>query len=131
MRKILALALFSPIIAIADPIFLDCEVSSESEKQSFSVSLDADNGKVTHTHESGSAFNADGFFAANTITYQSFDFTRHIKITFKYEINRTDLSLNQSVTIEPIKKKFHKANPPKTTLSTGICKISEVSELKI
>ena len=132
MREILALALLAPITAIAAPVFLDCEITNEEgEKKVFSVSLDADNGKVTHTHDNGGAFKTEGFFATNTITYQKIDLTKSLRVTLKYEINRTDLSVIESFTLAARNKEILKIQPPTTTLSTGTCKISEVTERKI
>ena len=76
-------AFLSPVLAHAEPVYLDCKVSSGTEQKKFAVKLDEDSGKITHTRENGSAFNSEGFFAANTITYQDIDIMSGIKITFK------------------------------------------------
>ncbi len=58
--KIAVLATFLILtckIAYAEPIYLDCTLSTDSETFLFSVKLDEETNKITHTDEDGSAFN--------------------------------------------------------------------------
>ncbi len=102
--SILALAIsLATSAAHSEPIYLTC--SSDGETR-FSVKLDESNGKITHTRESagiydaiGSAFNAEGFFSANEISYQNISFHDPFKNIDQYKINRTDLSYAHTHTI--------------------------------
>ncbi|MBI5450272.1 MAG: hypothetical protein HY940_02850 [Gammaproteobacteria bacterium] len=75
MKKfaIVLASIVTPALVYAEPVYLDCYTESQREKEIFSVKLDEDSGKITHTAENGSAFNAEGFFSATTtckIDYQ-------------------------------------------------------------
>lgn len=130
------LVLFTSLVLLsfnvfASPVYLDCQVSSDTESKKFSIKLDEGTGKITHTRPDGSAFNADGFFAANTISYQNMNGGGYVKITIKYKINRTDLTVQESFTIEPSDPKFAAKYPAKTTRMGGECRVVEVKNRKI
>ena len=129
--KFVFLVLLSPVLAHAEPVYLDCKVSSDKEQKKFSVKLDEISGKITHTREDGSAFNTEGFFAANTITYQNISITSGIKITYKYEIDRTDLSVGQVFVVEPSNPEYAMEIPAETTKMNGACRLVEVKKRKI
>ena len=59
------LALFVPMLAIAEPIYLECNIKGEESSSIFNVKLDENTGKISHTYKEGGGFNADGFFTNN------------------------------------------------------------------
>lgn len=132
IRIIFACLVFlSPVFAHAEPVYLDCKVSSDKEQKKFSVNLDEDSGKITHTRENGSAFNTEGFFAANTITYQDISIMSGIKITYKYEIGRNDLGVLEVFVVEPSNPEYAMKIPSKTIIMNGACSLVEVEKRKI
>src|SRR5690606_18081977 len=97
---------------LADPIYLDCERAGDKEVLKFSVKLDEQTNKVTHTNADGSAFNTEGFFSANSVTYQKISIMGgKLEITQMYEISRQDLSLKFQLISEPVDKAFLKDMP--------------------
>lgn len=85
---------------------------------SFSVKLDEQTNKVTHTNSDGSAFNTEGFFSANTVIYQKIRIMGgNLEITQKYEISREDLSLKFQLVSEPVDKSFLKDMPREVVIS--------------
>ena len=131
VNVVLPLIFLYPSLVLAEPIYLDCKVSRDKEQKKFSVKLDELSGKITHTRENGSAFNADGFFAANSITYQKIDVLSEIKVTFRYEIDRTDLKAAEVFVAEPADPKYAAQIPAETITMTGSCKLVNVSGRKI
>lgn len=126
-----SLLVFCPSMVLAEPIYLDCEVSKGSEQEKFSVKLDESSGKITHTRDNGSAFNAEGFFAANSISYQKIDIIGGIRVTFRYKIDRTNLSVSKVFVAEPADPKYAAQIPAETTTMDGICSVVKVSGRKI
>lgn len=127
---IFALAFLS-LTVYAKPVYLKCSVSSDKETKSFHSKLDEDSGKITHTNTKGGAFNTEGFFSANTISYQNIILVSELRVTFKYEIDRTDLSITETFVTEPINPKFAAKIPAKTIRMNGICEIEQIKERKI
>ena len=111
-------------VVFAKPIYLECDVHSDKQQRVFNVKVDEDSGKVTHS-EPGFAFNAEGFFSADKITYQKIDIISGIRITQLIEISRTDLSASYVVN-----SKFPNENSISETPMVGACKIDEVTERK-
>lgn len=93
--------------------------------------MDESSGNITHTRENGSAFNADGFFAANSITYQQIDVVSSIKITFRYEIDRKNLKATEAFVAEPVDPTYAAQIPAKTMTMSGGCDLVRVSGRKI
>lgn len=124
------LGMFASLSCYAEPIYLACNIPSDSGTKIFEVRLDEDTGSITHSRDNGSAFNTEGFFAANSITYQNISRSGGlVVITFVYEIDRTDLSIKETFTVAP-------ADPTSTVSSstselTGSCEIKEVSRRQI
>lgn len=116
-------------VAFAEPVYLDCTIGSGKETRHFSVKLDEATGKITHTNKNGSAYNSEGFFSANEITYQKIIITSGIKVTDQYRINRTDLSVKFNFTVETTE--YRNKIPAKTLGKTGSCKIITVKKRKI
>jgi len=115
--------------AFAKPAYIECVVSSESEKQPFSVKIDDDSGKVTHSQPGGFAFNADGFFSVDKITYQKIDLFDGIKMVRVFNIDRTDLSA--TYTSEISSTEFPDKLPSQIITMTGSCNLVEVKQRKI
>jgi len=115
-------------IAFAKPIYLECDVHSYEKQQIFTVKVDEDSGKVTHSQPDGFAFNADGFFSADKITYQKIEVNSGIKITLRIEISRTDLSATYVTDLVSIQ--FPNQISNSGTPMVGACKIDEVTERK-
>lgn len=128
---LLSLLLMFSSFAFAESTYLDCQVSSKTEKKKFSLRFDESSGKVTHTGENGNAFNAEGFFAANSISYQNISLIGSIKVTFRYEINRTNLTVTEVFVAEPADSKYTKEVPGSTSTMSGSCGIVKPSARKI
>ncbi|WP_339879045.1 hypothetical protein [Pseudidiomarina gelatinasegens] len=127
MHKIiigLSLALFS-VVATAEPVYLDCELfNSESEKSVFSVKLDEDNGKVTHSTANGYGLNAEGFFKVDEISYQQISVFSGIKMTQRWTISRIDLSASKVT--EMVSIEFPDKIKPEILTMEGACKMVKV-----
>ncbi len=130
----LIVALFFPALAFAEPIYLACEVcseSNESDQKKFEIKLDEDSGKITHSRGKGSAFNAEGFFAIDTISYQDISNMGNVRITYQYKIDRNSLEVTETFIVGPSDPKFLLEIPPKTIIKKGSCHIIEVKKRKI
>jgi hypothetical protein len=128
--KIASLSLFLILmgkIAYAEPVYLDCIEQKDSETKRFSVKLDEDTNKITHTHENGFAFNTDGFFTANEISYQQIVVSSGLKIISKYTINRMDLSFHTQMSSGSVE---FPAQIPMTVIGvhSGTCSIVAVNK---
>lgn len=128
---VLTLCVLYPGALMAEPIYLDCQVSEGANQNKFSVKLDEASGKVTHTSKDGSAFNAEGFFAANSISYQKITAQGGIRLTIRYEIDRSSLVANQIVIIEAVDPRVAAAVPAETSTMSGSCTVVRVSGRKI
>ncbi len=127
----IAAAIFFASAAYAKPIYLDCILLYKSDRTPFSVKLDEASGKITHTKDDGSAFNTEGFFASNTISYQYATFSNDnaISRTFKYEIDRTSLKVKRDFVLESVQ--FPDDISPSGFESEGFCRVVEVADRKI
>lgn len=122
---------FFATAASGKPIYLSCKVSDGKDTKEFNTKLDEQSGKVTHTDKSGEAFNAEGFFAANKISYQRINIGGGIKISFIYEIDRTTLNVNEVFSAEPSDPKMALEIPGTKSMMSGSCEIQEVTKRKI
>jgi len=120
-----------PFVALAEPVYLNCVFSKDGESKTFSVALDEANRKVTHTGPEGSGFNADGFFAATTITYQRISTVGPATLTVRYDIDRTTLEVSEVVILEAIDPRVAAKVPVDPITSHGSCTIVSVPERKI
>jgi hypothetical protein len=125
-----SLVLFSSA-SFAESTYLDCQVASKTEQKKFSVRLDEASGKVTHTSEDGSAFNAEGFFAANSISYQRISLSGDLKITFRYEIDRSNLKIKEVFEVAAVNPKIAAQVPAKILTMDGSCSVVKVGARKI
>ena len=129
LLMISGIALLSSNIAKAEPIYLDCFTKFENDpEKKFSVKLDEETGKITHTG-SNSAFNADGFYGPNKISYQNISSVGSgILMIRKLVINRTTLMIEETFTVKSTRSNIDsKSIPP----ATGFCSVIEVSDRKI
>ncbi len=126
---LLSILVAFPGVSFAEPIYLDCQVASKTEQKKFAVKLDEASGKITHTYEKGDAFNAEGFFSANSISYQNIILTSGLKITFRYEIDRTNLKAKQFFEVASADPKIDV--PAQTSTMDGICSVVKVGSRKI
>ncbi len=84
---------------VAKPVHLSCSTVFEGDPpKEFSVTLDEETGKVTHTFKNGAAFNADGFFTATEVSYKSSKCSS-VCITQQFSINRVDLSVTSQTIV--------------------------------
>ncbi len=122
------LLIFIGRISYAEPIYLDCSILLEAETRRFSVKLDEVTNKITHTSEDGGAFNTDGFFTADEISYQQIQIVRGVKIVIAYAISRINLSVQRKVMAGSIE--FPDKIPMKLIgeISTGTCNIVTVDK---
>jgi hypothetical protein len=121
----------TPACVPAAPVYLDCSLASESETREYAVKLDEDSGKITHTWAGGSAFNAEGFFAANTISYQQITVMGKIGVTLKIEIDRTNLTVKETTVIKVVDPKYAAKIPPTASDIFGLCEIATTRNRKI
>lgn len=123
-RFIFAITLLLAITnAWPSPVYLKCAVKSKVDNQTFTVALDEANRKITHTHENGAAFNSEGFFSANKVTYKTVDLIGNMTITRQYEIDRTTLSVISSLLAEPTDDSLKGLVTPVTVLYRGKCMV--------
>ena len=121
--------LFISRVSYGEPIYLDCYVADEEERQEFTVKVDEETGKINHTRKRGSGFNADGFFASNEITYQEIVVIGRSTSTRQFRINRTNLSIKETITLEAIGTSSYIG--PRIVKYSGTCTIVEVKDRKI
>lgn len=115
--------LSAPMLAHAEAAYLDCELQGDrGDSLKFQVKVDEASGKVTHTQDNGMAFNTEGFFAPNAISYQKIDLVAGLKMTLRYEINRTTLAITRTMAIGT-------GQPGPGT--TGKCELARVADRKI
>ena len=111
---------------LAEPVYLNCSYENEDGKVvKFQVKADESNGSITHSYENGFTFNADGFFAADKITYKSVNNAGGLKITQQYQISRIDLSLLYSLVAAP-PAEYAKDIETVTSAEVGKCEISRL-----
>ena len=111
------------------PTYLECSIKSAEEENKFSVYFDEANGKITHSQPGGYAFNAEGFFALDKITYQKIDITSGLKFIKRYEINRTNLSVIKTFSGSSIE--FPDKIAPTILKTNGSCKVVTKRNTKI
>lgn len=128
---LLATALTAGQPAIAAPIYLDCTIKHTDGTIDFTVKTDEDTGKITQTNKSGGAFNAEGFYSTNQITYQTSEIGGGIKVTYIYTIDRSDLSLTRLFKAEPANPEYASKIPAQTSTSQGVCEIAKAAKRKI
>jgi len=127
------LLIFLPVIALCEPVYLDCHIpkSDAFKEHSFSVKLDETTNKITHTRENGEAFNTEGFFTANIIRYQEIADVGAV-LTTVYEIDRSDITIKKTLTVDMtanMPDEFKK--PPDVSVGDGTCEIAIVKDRKI
>lgn len=113
-----------PLVASSEPVYLECEVKSETETLGFSVTLDETSRKITHSQPGGFAFNSEGFFTPDKITYQLIDDFSGIRMVRRFEISRIDLSAGHISEISSTQ--FPDQIAPTITAMHGLCKLLEV-----
>ena len=116
-------------VTYAKPVYLVCTTTYQGDPPSaFSVSIDEETGKVTNSYSTGTAFNADGFFSANEVSYKSVSCGGGMCMTSQFTIDRRTLAVRKVFRIEAINSKL--GIPPKDLVSSGQCAIEEVGERK-
>lgn len=116
---------------IASPIYLDCAIKHSEGVIRFTVKTDEDTGQITQTNEAGGAFNTEGFYSPNDITYQHSDVGGGVKFTYTYTINRSSLSLSRLFRVEPANPAYASQIPAKTSMEQGSCDIAKPVKRKI
>ena len=100
IKFVLALVLiFLPAFAYAEQVYLDCTVLDFDNDSNirFSVIMDESSGKITHTERKGQAYNIEGFFAPNKVSYQTKEHVREFNayIMYRFDINRSTLEVKR------------------------------------
>ncbi|MBD9603182.1 hypothetical protein IB252_25520 [Pseudomonas sp. PDM10] len=135
MNKINILLLLASLTltsyVMASPVYLDCVIKHSEGVIKFTVKADEDTGKITQTNEAGGAFNAEGFYSTNDITYQQSDIGGGVKFTYTYTINRSNLSLSRLFRVEPANPEYASQIPAKTSMEQGSCDIAKPVKRKI
>ena len=128
---LLASTLTACLPAMAAPTYLECAIKNTDGIIEFTVKTDEDTGKITQTNKSGGAFNAEGFYSTNKITYQNSDTGGGVKFTYTYTIDRRDLSLTRLFIVEPANPAYASKIPAKTSTELGVCDIAKPAKRKI
>jgi hypothetical protein len=145
------LILFIPTITLAEPVYVKCVMSttaasdlgkifdeSTGSKNEFSVKLDEDSGKITHTITSKALtdftrFNCEGFFSASTISYAyNFTILEEIEknvLTESYEIDRSNLNVKMISYLTGTMNGF--IGDIEVMRKEGTCEVEEVKKNKI
>jgi hypothetical protein len=135
MNRFLLVPLLSLVAldGLAAPIYLKCNTASVDEKQTFAVALDEATRKVTHTHENGAAFNAEGFFSVDKIKYKAVDLLDrgNVTMTRQYEIDRTTLAIVHTLHAGPTEEQYRALVPPVTSSYKGTCTVVKAAKRKI
>lgn len=117
-------------VSYADPVYLSCTLSSEDEVSKFQVALNEDSRKITHTNDDGFAFNTEGFFTLDTISYQRISDMGASRMIVKYIIDRRDLSLVNDIVVEATNPEVAKKIPAQTITRSGFCEIQKAGKRK-
>lgn len=135
MKKIIMSGILLSIsnVAFAEPAYLECSSKNADGVESlYSIKLDESTGKITHTHGNGSAFNADGFFSANEITYKSVRDSGGLLISDQYTIDRSSLGITRTLSTEPADPSFRAQMPRKIIMNVaGTCELAQIKNRKI
>lgn len=117
-------------LALSAPTYLECFVSDSSARRDFTVTLDESRGTASHKSETGAGFNAQAIFSANTVVYQNTDVASGIRMTFRYEIDRTTLELSLLFTAAPVDPSTEAVIGTRRVESLGRCSLAPVPERK-
>ena len=120
--------LLSSASSLAKPVYLECEIIADKEKQNFTVKVDEDLGKVTHTFSVGYAFKSEAFFTPDKISYRESKTSYGVKIVRIFDISRVNLNVTQTSQISSAK--FPDEVPVKTLVSNGQCNLVDVEGRK-
>lgn len=123
--------LFVSTTAQAAPVFLECEIKDKDSSRISAITLDESTTKIAHGVKGGTTFSTEGFFTANAIIYQNISITSGIKMTSRYEINRTTLEFMQTFSGEPTDPAIAAQLSGFTDTTKGVCKVVEVTDRKI
>ena len=127
MRSVIvaAVVLLCSALAYAEPVYLECTLGSEKEKENVSIKVVEDTGKITHTRQNGTAFNTEGFFSADKISYQNVTSLDRggLLMTEKYEIDRTTLDVKRSFHFKATDPRIDKEMKKEPIETNGRCRI--------
>lgn len=119
--------LFSTSV-FAKPVYLECEIKADKEKQNFTVKVDEDLGKVTHTFSGGYAFKSEAFFTPNKISYSKTSTNYGVRIIRNFDISRVNLNVTQTSQISSTE--FPDKVPVETLISKGECNLIDIEGRK-
>lgn len=123
-------SLIGPSLVIAAPVYLNCQTVYQGEQKDFSVKLDEETGKISHTGSDGS-YNAEGFYGPNEIRYQYLvPAGGGAVVVYSYEIDRSSLAITETVTVKNTNPRYQ-IEPKSLDPSPGICDIVDVKDRKI
>jgi hypothetical protein len=115
---------------LAESKYLECYTEYGGDRSDFTVKIDEDSGKITHTDGLG-AYNTEGFFGPNEIRYKYVEqMVPSIVAVNSYEIDRTTLDIVGYSTVEHTDLRFGGKADPIGPL-VGKCEIVEVKDRKI
>lgn len=131
MKKYLFFA-FVYLVAPAawcEPVHLICTTGTDSDGNVIQkeISIDEDARKVTIKLKNQS-HNAEGFFSANTISFQTATTEDTMMLIQKYEIDRRTLELREAMELKETSMNFSSGGEFK---KTGTCEVLEVKDRKI
>src|SRR5262245_9272357 len=104
MLIVIFMIVLSSSVCYAEAVYLECVMDLEANAVSkspitFSVKVDEASGKITHTRKDKSAFNAEGFFSPNEISYKYVDRGRYTELTAQFTIDRSNLTVRSTFTV--------------------------------
>lgn len=126
-KNLLIFGFFISPLVFSNPVYLDCSISDGTR---FSLKIDEQSNSVTHSGGNGSGSVLQGLFQANNIAYQQVALINGLKVTIHYNIDRTDLSIVKTFSLEPVDARA-KIKTKQTTTHPGQCAVSKTSDQKI
>jgi len=113
------------VVHAAEPVYLDCKIQNASGSRSFSAKLDETAATVTHTDSAGSAFNAEGVFGHNKVTWRRVVASPPVRMTWTWEVDRSTLEARELFLPEAMDRRLAHQTRQRPTIMTGECQLIE------
>ena len=96
---VIFMIVLSSNVCYAEAVYLECVIEPKNKAPiPFSVKIDEASGKITHTRKDKSAFNTEGFFSPNEISYKHIDRNLYLNTesTEQFTIDRSNLTVKST-----------------------------------
>ena len=120
--------------AFAAPVYLECDLTNdEGGKSNAQITIDEDTRKITHTDFIGRAFNTEGFFTSNTVSYQKSEINDVSRTVNSYDIDRTTLEYEHNFRMDAADEEIRVSSPDLVVEYTirGVCAVASTEGRKI